>query len=51
MRVQSIRKKLKKHGYLITLCTSGNYIAEKNQRTYTATTLNGIYKKIFGKLN
>ena len=51
MRLQSIRKKLKKHGYYLTLGMKGTYIAEKNSRTYTAPTLNGIYNKIFGKLN
>jgi hypothetical protein len=51
MKIQAIRKKLKKHGYYLTLGMKGTYIAEKNSRTYTATSLNAIYKKIFGKLN
>jgi hypothetical protein len=51
MTTESIRKKLSKNGYSITLGMNGTYIAEKNSRTYTATSLNAIYKKIFGKLN
>ncbi len=51
MRIQAIRKKLKKHGYYLTLGMNGTYIAKKDQRQYSATSFNAIYKKIFGKLN
>ena len=50
MRIQAIRKKLKKHGYFVTFCLSGKYIASKNQRTYISKTLNGIYNQVFRKL-
>jgi hypothetical protein len=51
MTTESIRKKLSKNGYSITLGMNGTYIAKKDQRQYSATSLNAIYKKIFGKLN
>jgi hypothetical protein len=38
MTTESIRKKLSKNGYSITLCMNGTYIA---------TSLNAIYKQIF----
>jgi len=40
------RTKLEKNGYKVVLGKQ-NYIATKHQRTYIATTLNGLLKKIF----
>jgi hypothetical protein len=47
MTTESIRKKLSKNGYSITLCMNGTYITTKGQRQYSATSLNAIYKQIF----
>jgi hypothetical protein len=50
MKKETIRKKLENKGYSIKLCISGNYIAEKHQRTYTSSSLNGLYNQIFKNL-
>jgi hypothetical protein len=41
------RAKLERNGYKVITCMSGNYIAQKGQRTYMAQSLNGLIKLIF----
>lgn len=43
-------KKLEKHGYKVTWCLSGWYIAKRiGEFAYKADTLSGLIKLIFGK--
>ena len=47
MKKQTAIAKLEKAGYRITFTTSGNVIATKGQRSYTAESVNGLVKQIF----
>lgn len=48
MKKDTIRAIFERKGYKLTTCMSGkNIIAKKGQSTYTAETLNGLYKKVF----
>lgn len=47
MTTQSIKSKLEKNGYSITVTMNGTYIAKRNQSTYSANSLTGLYKAIF----
>lgn len=40
-------KKLNKNGYKVTFTMSGNVIAEKGQKRYTAPTITSLVKKVF----
>lgn len=46
MKKTAVLKKLHKLGYTYKYTHVG-YIATRAQQTYTATTLNGLYNKIF----
>jgi hypothetical protein len=47
MTTQSIKSKLETNGYSITVTMNGTYIAKRNQSSYTANSLTGLYKAIF----
>lgn len=46
MKIEYIRHRFKREGYLITYC-NGTYFAKKYQQNYKADSLNGLYKIIF----
>ena len=47
MTTKSIKSNLEKNGYSITVTMNGIYIAKRNQSTYSANSLTGLYKAIF----
>ena len=46
MKITAAIQKLEKKGYKVTFCENC-VLATKNQRTYKATTINGLVKLIF----
>ncbi len=47
MTKQTAITKLENAGYRVVFTTSGNVIATKGQRSYTAASVNGLVKQIF----
>jgi lipopolysaccharide export system protein LptA len=47
MTTKSAQQKLKNAGYRVVFTTSGNVIATKGQRTYTAASITALLKQIF----
>jgi hypothetical protein len=47
MKKQTAIAKLEKAGYRVTFTTSGNVIATKGQRSYTAKSVNALINQIF----
>jgi hypothetical protein len=47
MKKQTAIAKLENAGYRVTFTTSGNVIATKGQRSYTAKSVNALVNQIF----
>jgi len=48
MKKEIARKKMESKGYKVITLMQGGYMAKKNNQTYKANSITGLFKLIFG---